>query len=199
MKLISALTILFFLLTGCESGEFIEQDYVSVQVMDLADDDNDGVINARDLCAQTPLNSQIDEWGCSDWKIDYKNQDFVFEFGFDKDRVLPKHQPLIESILDLTLKNKNARILLVGDTSSEGSDKYNAELGRRRAEAIIYDLVANDLPRERIVGFVYNQEAMVGVLNKRKRRTIVRVVYRTQESLEKWDIFTSEDQRKESL
>lgn len=187
------------LLTACESGEFIEQDYTSVQAMDLSDDDNDGVINARDVCADTPLTSQIDEFGCSEWDVDYKHKDFAFEFGFDKDKVLPSHQSIIESVLNLTLKNDNARIFLVGDTSSEGSDKYNEALGKRRAEAIIYDLVANGLPREKIVGFIWNEEAMDGVLHKRKRRTIVRVVYRTETSVEKWNIFTTEDQRKESL
>ncbi len=201
--MIKSMNILFLALlvslTACESGEYIEQDYTSVQSMDLADDDQDGVINARDLCAETPLTSQIDEWGCSEWNIDYKHEDFVFTFGFDKDKILPKHQPQIEDILNLTLGKDNARILLVGDTSAEGSDKYNEGLGRRRAEAIIYDLVSNGLPRERIVGFVWNDGALQGILKKRERRTIVRVVYRTEESVQKWNIFTTEDQRKESL
>ena len=186
-------------LAACESGEFIEQDYTSVQAMDLGDDDQDGVINARDLCAETPLTSQIDEFGCSEWNIDYKSEDFVFTFGFDKDKMLPEHQPKIEKILNLTLGKDNARILLVGDTSPEGSDKYNEQLGKRRAESLIYDLVSNGLPRERIVGFVWNDEAMQSVLKKRQRRTIVRVVYRTESSVQKWNIFTAEDERKESL
>lgn len=193
------LAVVVFMLQGCESGEYIAQDYTSVQTMDLRDDDSDGVINARDLCAQTPLTSTIDEWGCSEWNVDYKHKDFVFNFKFDKDDVLPEHQAIIEAVLNLTLKNENSRIILVGDTSSEGSNKYNEALGKRRAEALIYDMVANGVPRERIVGFTWDQEAMTGVLKKRKRRTIVRVVYRVETSVDRWNIFTTEDERKESL
>lgn len=195
--IMSILSVLFII--GCETGEFFEQDYTSVQTLDLRDDDKDGVINARDLCAQTPLTSQIDIWGCSEWNIDYKNEDFIFTFGFDKDAVLPEHQASIQKILSLTLKNDNARILLVGDTSAEGSDKYNEGLGKRRADALIHELVANGFPRDRIVGFVWNQDAMIGILKKRERRTIVRVVYRMEESVNKWNIYTTEEARKETL
>ncbi len=199
-SLIAAVTFsAITLLTACESGKVIEQDYTSVQGMDLRDDDKDGVINARDLCAETPLTSQIDEHGCSEWNIDYKYQDFTFKFGFDKDKVLPEHKTQIEQILDLTLKNDSARILLVGDTSPEGSDEYNAALGKRRAYALIYDLVANGVDRNRIVGFVWSEDGIQTLLKKRERRTIVRVVYRTEESIEKWNIYTAEEKREVTL
>ena len=92
-------------------------------------------------------------------------------FKFDKDDVLPEHQAIIEAVLNLTLKNENSRIILVGDTSSEGSNKYNEALGKRRAEALIYDMVANGVPRERIVGFTWDQEAMTGVLKNKLKLT----------------------------
>ena len=193
------LVVIALILQGCKSAEYIEQDYISVQTMNLRDDDRDGVINARDLCAQTPLTSTIDEWGCSEWDVDYKHQDFVFNFKFDKNEVLPEHQAIIKEVLKLTLKNKNSRILLVGDTSPEGSDKYNEALGKRRAEALIYEMVKNGIPRERIVGFTWNQDVMKGVLKKRERRTIVRAVYRIETSVDRWNIFTTEDEHKEIL
>lgn len=186
-------------LTGCETAEFVEQDYTSVQTLDLRDDDKDGVINARDLCADTPLTSQIDIWGCSEWDIDYKNEDFVFTFGFDKYAILPEHQTSLKKIMDICKNNHKARVLLVGDTSAEGSDEYNEGLGKRRANTIINELVAKGFPRDRIVGFVWNQEAMTGILKKRERRTIVRVIYRAEESVDKWNIYTTEEARKESL
>lgn len=187
--------LLLTLVTACDSSKFMKPYYASVQGMDLGDDDEDGVINARDICAETPLTSQIDEHGCSEWNIEHKYQDFTFEFGFDKDKVLPEHEAQIEQILDLILKNDSARILLVGDTSPEGNDKYNAALGKRRADALTYNLITKGVDENRIVGFVWSDDGINALLKKRERRTIVRVVYRTEESIKKWNIYTAEESR----
>jgi outer membrane protein OmpA-like peptidoglycan-associated protein len=190
---------LSLLLVACSTGELVEQDYTSVQIMDLRDDDKDGVINGRDICAETPLTSQIDGWGCSEWEVEYKSEDYVFNFGFDKNKIMPEHRENLEKILGITSSNHNARVYLVGDTSSEGSDEYNTGLGKRRAYAIIHDLVANGLEKDRIVGYVYNDKALGGLMQKRERRTIVRLVYHIDNPIKKWNVYTAEEERKEQL
>ncbi len=48
----------------------VEDEYAYIklpqinQIADLEDDDNDGVINARDICPDTPDQSEIDNDGC---------------------------------------------------------------------------------------------------------------------------------------
>jgi outer membrane protein OmpA-like peptidoglycan-associated protein len=187
------------LLAACSTGKVVEQDYTSVQVMDLRDDDKDGVINGRDICAETPLTSLIDSWGCSEWEVEYKTEDIVFNFGFDKDKILPEHKDNLKKIIEITSNHHNARVYLVGDTSSEGSDEYNTGLGKRRAYAIIYELLAHGLERDRIVGYVYNDKALGELMKKRKRRTIVRLVYHIENPIKKWNVYTAEEERKEQL
>ena len=62
-----SLIIAVFFLAACSSNE--QADYTSKSLsqykdMALADDDKDGVINARDLCQQTEQGTSIDNDGC---------------------------------------------------------------------------------------------------------------------------------------
>lgn len=191
--LISAL-----ILSACQSA-YLEEPVASVQALDVRDTDGDGVINARDICADTPLNSEIDTQGCSQWVLEPNHLDYEFHFDFDSDTLKNEHASVFNAIAKTIQQYPNARIYIMGDTSSEGSNAYNHKLGMRRASIITNTLKLYDVDPSRILEFVYDEPILIKILQTRERRTVVRVVFRKTRSIPKWNIFTAEEQRKEHL
>jgi outer membrane protein OmpA-like peptidoglycan-associated protein len=198
MKIINFLVIALSVvsLAACQIAE--QQPMPKrVQVQDLRDDDGDGVANTRDICAATPVNSIIDNKGCAQWNSQQKQQDFIFEFDYDKAEIKPGNLALFPKIINLVNANPKASILIIGDTSSEGSDSYNRALGLRRADIVLEQLKQYGVDESTIVEFIYNDELLANVMKKRERRTIVRVVHNVEKYQPKWDIYTVESQRNE--
>ena len=110
-----------------------------------------------------------------------------------------EHSSTFNAIADTIKKYPNARIYIVGDTSSEGSNAYNHKLGVRRATTITSALELYGVDRSKVLEFVYDESIVSKVLKKRERRTIVRVTYRKARSIPEWNIFTTEEKRKEHL
>ena len=75
------------LVAGCQAPEL--NTYSMVQTFDLRDSDQDGVINSRDICADSPVDSVIDELGCAEWQYAEKTTDFVINFEFDSAKLQP--------------------------------------------------------------------------------------------------------------
>jgi hypothetical protein len=72
--------------------------------------------------------------------------DVLDHFEFDRDRVLPAHQPLILAIANRVIASQGTAapirsIRLTGHTDPVGDANYNLGLGRRRAEAVRRRLV----------------------------------------------------------
>ena len=70
------------LLMGC--AETPDTTMTRHQIDDLADNDRDGVINQRDLCADTPEGVTVDIKGCANWKIVEDVEVLSVAFDFDK-------------------------------------------------------------------------------------------------------------------
>jgi OOP family OmpA-OmpF porin len=198
MKTINCIAILTasFGLAACQTAEQLPMPE-RVQVQDLRDEDGDGVANARDICAGSPVASLIDTKGCAQWVVEEKREDFVFDFDFDKDVIHQNDLGLFPKIINLLEAHADASILIVGDTSDEGTDDYNQALGLRRADAVVKNLKQYGVDESTIIEFVYNDKLLTSIMKKRKRRTIVRVVYYVKEYEPKWDIYTVENQRNE--
>ena len=184
------------LISSCESAHR-ETGFTMQQPLDLRDTDGDGVINSRDICADSPVNGTIDNQGCADWQLEQQHTDFEIDFQFDKDQLQEKYLAVIDQIIELTQQKEEATIILVGDTSPEGSDQYNRDLGERRAQTVIDTLINRGVNRSRILGFVYSDDLMQAVLRKRERRTIVRVQYFDNKHIPGWTIYSTESARME--
>lgn len=65
MKAFPLILLIAVGLTACVDIDSVSKAPVAAQTFDLADQDRDGVINARDLCADTPIDASIDNDGCS--------------------------------------------------------------------------------------------------------------------------------------
>lgn len=193
--LIPVLLLLTPLLATYSWAATQEESFTVQPALDLRDFDNDGVVNARDICGNSPTNSTIDGKGCAQWHLVQSKQDFVVEFGFDKDKILPEHAPLFNEVVELISNHPDARILLVGDTSPEGTDEYNKQLGERRAWAVTDALTERGITNNKILGFVYSDELLKPLMKKRLRRTIIRVQFYNSDPIPSWNIYTAERAR----
>lgn len=81
-------------------------------------------------------------------------KNFSFEpiyFEYDKSDVKEEYHEQLKEIKKIILSHSDLRILVIGHTDSDGSNKYNESLSKRRAESIIRFFTTRGLRRDRIV------------------------------------------------
>jgi OOP family OmpA-OmpF porin len=108
------------------------------------DTDGDGVCNDRDRCPGTPVGAPVDERGC--WIAAYSQF-----FDFDKSEVKSAFLPRIQYAAEILKRNPNLPLVTIaGHTDAKGTDAYNMDLGKRRAEAVRDLLVKYGAPAEKL-------------------------------------------------
>ncbi|MDR1308330.1 MAG: OmpA family protein [Deltaproteobacteria bacterium] len=108
------------------------------------DSDRDGVCDESDRCPLTPAGAPVDERGC--WIAAYSQF-----FDFDKAEVKSAFHPRIQFAAELISKNPQiGKVTIAGHTDGKGTDAYNMDLGRRRAEAVRDLLVKFGAPADRL-------------------------------------------------
>ena len=84
-------------------------------------------------------------------------------------------------------------MILVGDTSPEGTNEYNKALAQRRTGVIKDALIENGIAPERISEQEFTQVTeLTKHLKKRERRTIAVITSNQMEPVKKWTIYSSE-------
>ncbi|MDP1922830.1 MAG: OmpA family protein [Myxococcales bacterium] len=71
-------------------------------------------------------------------------------FGYDTAKVLPDSEPLLERLAAGLRDDGSPKAIIEGHTSSEGAEQYNLELSRRRAEAVVAELVKRGLDAKQL-------------------------------------------------
>jgi OOP family OmpA-OmpF porin len=108
------------------------------------DSDGDGVCDEKDLCPSTPDGAPVDERGC--WIAAYSQF-----FDFDKADVKAAFHPRLKFAAEIIVKNPQmGTVTIAGHTDNKGTDAYNMDLGRRRAEAVKELLVKFGAPADRL-------------------------------------------------
>lgn len=82
-----------------------------------------------------------------------ERKEFVFQpiyFDYDKAEIRPEYYDFLKKMVRVVDGHSDLRIKVTGHTDADGSDAYNLELSKRRAEALIQFFVANGLSRDRI-------------------------------------------------
>lgn len=115
------------------------------------DDDQDGVINEKDKCPDTPKGALVDKDGC--WAY------HGVLFDFDSSRVKSTFRPLLDNAVKVMNLNPELTVEIQGHTDSRGTDAYNKRLSIRRAQAVKDILVKDGVEGNRlsIVGFGESQ------------------------------------------
>lgn len=82
-----------------------------------------------------------------------ERKNFVFQaiyFDYDKAEIRPEYITFLKKMVRVVDGHTDLRIKVTGNTDSDGSDAYNIELSKKRAEALINFFIANGLRRDRI-------------------------------------------------
>lgn len=165
------------------------------QVDDLLDEDKDGVINARDLCPQTPAKADIDNDGCGTYIKTEEEMNLHILFQNDSSVIQPMFLAQIREMSDFLEAYPSTSIELQGYASKVGKAEYNQKLSERRAEAVQAALLDNGVAssRVRIVGFGDTRLDELGddeVSHAMNRKVVATVIGHKGNVKEEWSIFT---------
>ncbi|MFB2681252.1 OmpA family protein [Shewanella mangrovisoli] len=166
---------------------------VKQQTRDLYDADLDGVINARDDCAATPVGAIISNEGCpkANGQLTKVSREIMFEF--DNAELTADQQSRLLNMVDKFKTFNDAKVILIGDTSPEGSDEYNHKLAQRRVAEITRILVEQGIPESNITKQVYfKSNAIPEEFKARKHRIIAVAQWKNSGTEISWNIFSSE-------
>lgn len=172
------------------------QTPVANQMDDLLDDDNDGVINARDKCPDTPAASQIDNEGCGTAIKSSHLQKLHILFANNSSTIPPVFMNQIRQMADFLKLYPEASIELQGYASKVGKADYNLALSKQRSEAVRLQLLRFGVTpkRIRIVGYGDTVLAVNGedqVSHAQNRRVTASVVGFKGEIVKEWTVFTT--------
>lgn len=71
-------------------------------------------------------------------------------FAYNSAEIQKDSETLLAQLYASLKADKHAKIAIEGHTSSEGSEAYNLDLSKRRAEAVVADLVRRGLKKDRV-------------------------------------------------
>ncbi|MCS3904352.1 OOP family OmpA-OmpF porin [Methylohalomonas lacus] len=113
------------------------------------DADGDGVADYLDRCANTPANTEVDEHGCplAGTKI------FTIEgvhFAFDRSELRSEARSTLDEAIRVLRDNQGVTVAITGHTDSTGSDAYNQDLSKRRAQSVHDYMVARGIDANRL-------------------------------------------------
>lgn len=169
---------------------------VAEQIADLEDDDNDGVVNARDICADTPIGAQVDNDGCGEVTKAEEQRQLHILFANDSYEINPIFADQIQTMADFLKKYESASIQIQGYASRVGQAEYNLELSKKRAHAVQDKLLSYEIEPKRVEIVGYGETRVVAEgddesAHAQNRRVTATVVGLTQQVVEEWTIFTT--------
>lgn len=101
-----------------------------------ADSDGDGVTDNRDKCPATPRGHVVDSDGCTVYEaVQYQHQLTVY-YANNSDVITSDYYARIQELVDFARDNSIRYLQIVGHTSAPGTDEYNMDLSKRRAESL---------------------------------------------------------------
>lgn len=179
-----------------------EYDYIDTpvaeQIADLTDDDRDGVVNARDICPDTPLGAQVDNDGCGESLKTEEERQLRILFANDSYEINPIFSDQIQTMAEFLEKYQSASIQIQGFASKVGEPEYNLELSKKRAHAVEDELLSYYVEPSRVSIIGYGETRLEAqgddetshALNRKVTATVVGL---DEEVVEEWTIFTTKE------
>ncbi|ADZ90891.1 OmpA family protein [Marinomonas mediterranea] len=162
----------------------------------LADGDRDGVIDARDHCANTPAGSRVDNVGCSAESSKLLSVELNILFDSGKDIVKPRYYSEVKKLADFMRKNPQSSIVIEGHTDDVGSEELNLGLSQRRASAIASVLTDSFMVRKsRVKGVGYGETRPIATNDtatgrEQNRRVVAEIFARQTADVKRWTIYS---------
>tara|TARA_Y100001956_G_scaffold79015_1_gene91572 strand:+ start:667 stop:1281 length:615 start_codon:yes stop_codon:yes gene_type:complete len=197
IPLASLLLASMFTASAEDEFEYIETP-VADQIADLTDDDKDGVVNARDICPNTPEGALVDNDGCGERLKSEEERQLRILFANDSYEINPIFSDQIQTMAEFLDKYQSASIQIQGFASKVGAPEYNLELSKKRAHAVEDELLSFyvDPGRVSIIGYGETRLEAEGddesshALNRKVTATVVGL---SEEVVEEWTIFTTKE------
>lgn len=194
LKLITTL-LTTIILSACSSG-LVPIDAPTKQLQNLDDYDSDGVIEAREQCADTLLGAAIDNYGCGKKSPVIEPFKVNIKFANDSFVVPNEATPKIEELANFLKKYTDVHLLIEGHTSKVGTQHYNQVLSEKRAKAVVAILVRDyDIPTERVsaIGYGFDRpedERETPEAHAANRRIMAELSLTTEVNEMEWTIYS---------
>ena len=193
---ISVLICGAILLSACAGNRVVKMESTVEQLKDLNDLDSDGVIEARERCADTIIGAKIDNYGCGTQTTFVEPLKVDIKFANNSYVIPPSVLPEIQQVATFLEKNKGLNVLIEGHTSKVGTAQLNQTLSGNRAKAVVAVLLNNfNIAAERVSFIGYGFERLADVANTEaahaKNRRIIADLSQTVSTDDiMWTIYT---------
>lgn len=154
-----------------EETELANTDVVAA----VLDDDNDGVSNENDNCANTPATHKVDVNGCTLFSNEKNRVKLLVNFDNNKAIVKSEFLPEIEKMADVLKTYPDVSLVIEGHSSKAGTDAYNKVISQKRADAIVNVLVNEfGISSSRLSSVGYGSERLLDQSNSREASALNR-------------------------
>ncbi|TMP18339.1 hypothetical protein CWC02_10165 [Pseudoalteromonas sp. S2721] len=124
------------------------------------DSDNDGVMDADDQCANTPMTDAVDSKGCTLYEEKEATITLLVTFPHDVAEVPNKYFSDIADVAAFMKENEGTSVVLEGHASAVGDADYNMKLSEKRAKDVAEELVKDGISSDRISTVGYGEERL---------------------------------------
>jgi OOP family OmpA-OmpF porin len=131
------------------------------------DSDNDGVIDANDECANTPMVDAVDAKGCTVYEDKEVTVKLLVTFPHDVADVPNKFFDDIKQVADFMKENSEVTVVLEGHASAPGDATYNQSLSEKRAKDVASELTKDGIEKSRISTVGYGETRLKNSANTR--------------------------------
>jgi OOP family OmpA-OmpF porin len=188
------LTIL--LITACAGKPLQVMEAQVEQLKNLQDYDSDGVIEAREKCADTVLGATIDNVGCGTRTSYVEPLNVDIKFANNSYSIPSSAISEIQAIARFLEERPELRVNIVGHTSKVGAAELNQTLSVERAKSVELVLVNDfNIAPERVSSTGYGFEKLAKfadteVAHATNRRILVELSETVIVDDMKWTIYT---------
>jgi OOP family OmpA-OmpF porin len=140
------------------------------------DSDGDGVPDYKDECPNTPAGTQVDEVGCAKADTVAVTLRGDTNFEFNRAELLPAAYPILNDLAATMKRDAKSRWRIEGHADAIGSDSYNMDLSRSRAESVANYLVTQGIDRSRLDVVPYGESMPVATNDTQEGRAMNRRV-----------------------
>lgn len=191
------IAISFLALAGC-ANDIVDIEQAVIQQHNLEDLDADGVIEARERCADTFLGANIDNYGCSSVKRIDDSITLKINFANNSSAISQTDFEKIKEVSDFMSKFPGSHVTIEGHCSRQGSAELNQKLSESRANA-----VANVLKNQygiaafRVAAVGYGFDKLLDEndspqAHSKNRRIVASLSGTEQSTAMKWTIYTAD-------
>lgn len=162
---------------------------INTSISALGDDDNDGVLNYKDQCPNTPITDKVDANGCSIFTETEVSFALNIQFAHNSDIIGSSYMNEVAALAEFLKRFPNTQIEIQGHTSIVGEHWYNQLLSERRAEAVAKVLIyQHNIDKNRVstIGYAATQLKAVGDTedaHTQNRRTEAKITAFQKEAL----------------